>query len=95
MAPDQTIVPQPGEQSDVSPPTIEPARKAKAGSKLDRIIALLRRPEGASLTELCSATGWQEHSVRGAVARSLKRRGEYATSERIEGPRRYRIEARP
>ena len=41
-------------------------------SKLDQIVALLSRPEGATLAELVAATGWQAHSVRGALAGSLK-----------------------
>ncbi len=35
-------------------------------NKLDQIRALLAGPEGASLARLCSATGWQAHSVRAA-----------------------------
>jgi Protein of unknown function (DUF3489) len=62
-------------------------------SKLDRLIALLKRPDGASLSELTHATGWQAHSVRGAIAGSLKRKGHVVTSEKIDGIRRYRIEA--
>ena len=70
---------------------IEPATPPKTGFKLDLLIGLLQRPEGASLAELCSATGWQAHSIRGALAGSLKRKGHTITSERIEGVRRYQI----
>ena len=48
---------------------------AATPSKLEQIVALLSRPEGASLAELVAATGWQAHSVRGALAGSLKRKG--------------------
>ena len=71
---------------------IEPAPSPKAGFKLDLLVTLLQRPEGASLAELSSATGWQAHSIRGALAGSLKRKGHTITSERIEGIRRYQIE---
>jgi hypothetical protein len=64
-------------------------------SKLDRLIALLKRPDGASLSELTNATGWQAHSVRGAIAGSLKRKGHVVISQRIDGVRRYRIEVLP
>jgi hypothetical protein len=64
-------------------------------SKLDQVIDLLRRPDGASVSELCSVTGWQAHSIRGAIAGSLKRKGHVVASERIDGVRRYRIEVRP
>jgi hypothetical protein len=64
-----------------------------ASSKLEQIVALLCRPEGASLAELVALTGWQPHSVRGALAGSLKRKGHVILSEKIAGERRYRIEA--
>jgi hypothetical protein len=59
-------------------------------SKLDQLAALLARRDGASIAELMSATGWQSHSVRGALAGALKRRGLVITSEKIDGVRRYR-----
>jgi len=76
-----------------TPPAAAPATQAKAPSKLDRIASLLARPEGATLDDLCDATGWQVHSVRGAMAGSLKRRGLVITSEKHDGIRRYRIES--
>ena len=60
-------------------------------SKLDQVLALLNQPQGASIAELCTATGWQTHSVRGALAGSLKRKGHVVTSEKVEGARRYRV----
>ena len=65
--------------------------KATAPSKLDTIEKLLRRKQGASIDEMVKATGWQQHSVRGAMAGSLKKRGLAITSEKAEGIRRYRI----
>ena len=62
-------------------------------TKLDQIVAMLSRPEGASLAELVAATGWQAHSVRGALAGSLKRRGFAIRSEKEDGTRRYGIGA--
>jgi hypothetical protein len=53
-------------------PKAEP--KPKGESKQDRLIALLKRPEGASVTELAAEFGWQLHTVRGAVAGALKRK---------------------
>lgn len=63
---------------------------AKALSKLDRVAELLLREAGASIAEMCEATGWQQHSVRGAMAGALKKRGLSITSEKIDGVRRYR-----
>lgn len=63
-------------------------------SKLATIVALLHVPDGATIDALCQATGWQSHSVRGALAGSLKRKGYDVTSTKPgDGPRRYRIEA--
>jgi hypothetical protein len=62
-------------------------------TKLERLITLLQRPQGTSLVELCTATGWQAHSVRGALAGTLKHKGHAITSEKINGIRRYCIAA--
>jgi len=62
-------------------------------SKLDQLEALLRREGGASLPEMQSATGWQKHSVRGAMAGALKQRGLAISSEKLDGERRYRVAA--
>lgn len=52
--------------------------KATAGAptepKLHAVIRLLRRTAGANLAELTAVTGWQKHSVRGAIAGSLKKK---------------------
>ena len=54
---------------------------------------MLQRPEGASLDEIVAATGWQAHTVRGAIAGALKRKlGLSVASEKVEGRGRvYRI----
>lgn len=64
----------------------------KAPSKLDQLAKLLARKNGASIAEMMQATGWQQHSVRGALAGSLKKRGLLITSEKVDGTRRYRAE---
>lgn len=68
------------------------ATEAKT-SKLDLIVGQLIRPEGASLAELVAATGWQAHSVRGALAGTLKKKGHAISSAKVDGERRYRIGA--
>lgn len=62
-------------------------------SKLDILLDILRRKDGASIAELAAATDWQAHSVRGALAGTLKKKGHTILSEKIEGVRRYRIGA--
>lgn len=60
------------------------------GAGHDQLQALLTGDSGASITEMTEATGWQAHSVRGAMAGALKKRGLAITSEKIDGVRRYR-----
>jgi hypothetical protein len=72
--------------------TIEQAKADKIPSKLDRVEELLLAPAGASVAELIAATGWQQHSVRGAMAGALKKRGLTISSDKIDGVRRYRAE---
>ena len=66
---------------------------AKAPSKLDNLEALLNRKNGASIAEMMKATGWQRHSVRGAMAGALKKRGLVITSHKADDVRRYRTQA--
>ena len=73
-------------------PVIDTARPKPALGKLGAMVHLMSREQGAALHELCDATGWQAHSVRGALAGSLKRqRGYVIASEKTDGVRRYRI----
>ena len=54
---------------------------------------MLRRAEGATIAQIVEATGWQPHTVRGALAGALKKRlGLTLLSEKVEGRGRvYRI----
>lgn len=63
---------------------------AKPTTKLDKLAALLERPEGATIADMMAVSGWQPHSVRGAIAGSLKKRGLAITSAKDDGERRYR-----
>ena len=49
----------------------EPQSETKRPSKQGEVIAMLRRPEGATIDELVSATGWQRHTVRGVFSGTL------------------------
>jgi hypothetical protein len=64
-----------------SPKSPKTKRKAAAGapqlrpgSKLAKTLELMQRPDGATIEELAKATGWQKHSVRGAIAGAIKKR---------------------
>jgi hypothetical protein len=66
--------------------------KAQRGTKSAKLIGLLGRGDGASITELMKATGWLTHSVRGFMAGSLKKQGKAVTSSVDQsGNRRYRL----
>jgi hypothetical protein len=54
---------------------------------------MLRAPEGATIEEITAATGWQSHTVRGAMAGALKKKlGLEVTSEKVDGRGRvYRL----
>ncbi|MGE4278682.1 MAG: DUF3489 domain-containing protein [Magnetospirillum sp.] len=69
------------------------ARKVRQGSKQEALIAMLKRPEGASIAEIATAFGWQPHTVRGAIAGALKKKlGLEVASEKVEARGRvYRI----
>jgi hypothetical protein len=72
------------------PKASAPAPATKTPSRLDQLQELLLRDTGASIAEMVEATGWQQHSVRGAMAGALKKRGLIITSEKADGVRRYR-----
>jgi hypothetical protein len=70
----------------------EPASDAKRPSKQDAVIAMLRRPEGATVDEVARATGWQRHTVRGVFSGTLKKKlGLSVASAKEERGRVYRI----
>jgi hypothetical protein len=50
-------------------------RKPREGTKQEAVLALLRREEGATIAQICEATGWQQHTVRGFFAGLKKRQG--------------------
>ena len=72
----------------------DPQYEAKRPSKQAEVIAMLRRPEGATVAEVASATGWQRHTVRGVFSGTLKRKlGLTLASAKEERGRVYRIGA--
>ena len=66
--------------------------EARAGSKKEIVLALLRREHGATLGEIAKATDWQNHSIRGFVSGHVtKKMGLKVESTRTDGERTYRI----
>ncbi len=71
------------------------ARTPREGTKQATLIAMLQAPDGATIEEIMAATGWQSHTVRGAMAGALKKKlGLEVSSEKVEGRGRvYRLPA--
>jgi hypothetical protein len=73
-------------------PAPEPQSEAKRLSKQDQVIAMLRRPEGVTVREVASLTGWQRHTVRGVFSGTVKKKlGLTLASAEEERGRVYRI----
>ncbi len=66
---------------------------ARTGSKQALLLDLLKRKSGASLEEIAAATGWQLHSVRGAISGTVKKKlGLRVVSDKVDGRGRvYRV----
>ena len=75
---------------------IEQAKpRTRDNSKQARVIAMLKRPEGATIAQIMDVTGWQQHTVRGTFAGALKKKlGLTITSSKESGTERiYKIVA--
>jgi hypothetical protein len=65
----------------------------RANTKQAQLIAMLQRPDGATIEEIVKKLEWQSHTVRGAIAGALKKRLKLKVeSEKVENRGRvYRI----
>jgi len=73
-------------------PDANTAPQGNSRGKTDAIVNLLRRPEGATVNDLMAATGWQAHSVRGALSGTVKKKLQLNLTSAKEGDSRvYRI----
>jgi len=82
-------------QTDPVDAAPEPAasRRTRENTKQATVIQMLRRAEGATVRQICEATGWQSHTVRGTFAGAFKKKlGLAIVSDKAEGGERvYRI----
>src|SRR5258707_11579007 len=62
-------------------------------SKKAAILGLLERPDGAAISDLTAATGWQVHSVRAALTGLRKDGKELIRQKDDAGVTRYRLTA--
>jgi hypothetical protein len=66
-----------------------PKPRTRDNSKQATVISMLRRPEGATVAQICACTGWQAHTVRGAFAGAFKKKlGLTITSAKPQGGER-------
>ena len=62
--------------------------------KIGLLVSMLRQKDGATIDAMMSATGWQAHSIRGAMSGSVKKAlGLNLLSEKTDAGRVYRIDA--
>jgi uncharacterized protein DUF3489 len=76
------------------PPKPAEAQREVRVTKRERLLILLSQPEGATIEDMMQVTKWQQHSVRGFLAGTVKKKLGFAlTSSKSSGDvRRYRIE---
>ena len=74
------------EKADAKPRT-------RDNSKQVQVIAMLKRPEGATINQICEATGWQPHTVRGTFAGTFKKKLglDITSSKEAGGERVYHV----
>jgi Protein of unknown function (DUF3489) len=66
--PAQAKAPKPAKAAPADKPT------PRTGTKQAQMIELLKRPEGATVEQIAAATGWQHHTIRGAISGALKKK---------------------
>ena len=87
-----------GQPLPAAAPAEQPITKTirtREHSKQATIIGMLQRAEGATIAQICEATGWQAHTVRGTFAGAIKKKlGMTITSDKTQGGvRTYRVVA--
>ncbi|WP_421694487.1 DUF3489 domain-containing protein [Aestuariivirga sp.] len=61
-------------------------------TKSASVLALLMSKDGATITDISAATGWQNHSIRGFLSGTVKKKlGREVSSAVVDGKRRYRL----
>ena len=97
VAPAKETMEKPSSKAPRRAPAPKSAKDAKRGAeersnKKAEVVAMMKRANGATLTEIMEATGWQAHTVRGFVSILGGKGGEKVeSSKNAKGARMYRI----
>ncbi len=96
VAPDLPVTPELAHGAPVAPTVVEEespvTQRQRPKTKQAKLIAMLQRPEGATLDQIVEATGWRRHTIRGAISGTLRKKlGLTIVSQRIESKTLYRI----
>lgn len=80
--------------ADVASPSTNAATSppARVASKQSQVLDLIKREEGAMLTDIVDATGWLPHTSRAALT-GLRKKGHNIVGTKIDGITRYQIKA--
>ena len=96
VAPDLPVTSEPTHDAPVAPTVVEEeppvTPRQRPETKQAMLIAMLTRPEGATLDQIVEATGWRRHTIRGAISGTLRKKlGLPILAERVYGKTCYRI----
>ena len=73
--------------TDLSPDPVKV--RTRENSKQATVVQMLKRPEGTTIAQICEATGWQAHTVRGTFAGAFKKKlGLTIESDKVQGGER-------
>lgn len=69
-----------------------PTQPSSPPTKRETVIAMLRRPAGATIANIADITQWQPHSVRGFLSGTVKKKlGLALLADKVDGVTRYRL----